>query len=97
VRVRPIRPVDASRKKRESIPDTVFSVFNHLIAENFDGRQAVIKQCDILSALKPMFISINMNWLDVEDIYREAGWIVDYDKPAYNETYEATFTFKRKA
>lgn len=32
-------------------------------------------------------------WLDIEDIYREQGWRVDYDKPAYNENYQASFTF----
>lgn len=32
-------------------------------------------------------------WLNVEDAYRAAGWKVEYDKPGYNETYEATFTF----
>jgi hypothetical protein len=37
------------------------------------------------------------HWLDVEDIYRRVGWDVKYDKPGYNETYSATFTFKKKA
>lgn len=36
------------------------------------------------------------HWLDVEDIYRKAGWKVVYDKPAYNETYDATFEFSKK-
>ncbi len=35
------------------------------------------------------------HWLDVEDVYREAGWVVEYDKPGYCESYEATFTFKK--
>jgi hypothetical protein len=33
------------------------------------------------------------HWLDVEEIYEEAGWQVAYDKPGYNETYEASFEF----
>lgn len=28
-------------------------------------------------------------WLDLEDIYRDEGWTVEYDSPGYNETYEA--------
>jgi len=36
------------------------------------------------------------NWLDVEDIFRKAGWIVEYDKPGYNESYAATFNFRKK-
>jgi len=33
------------------------------------------------------------HWLDVEDAYRKAGWTVRYDKPGYNESYDANFTF----
>lgn len=35
-------------------------------------------------------------WMDIEPIYRKSGWRVEYDKPAYNETYPATFTFSKK-
>ena len=33
-------------------------------------------------------------WLNVEEMYREAGWQVTYDRPAYNETGYAYFYFK---
>jgi hypothetical protein len=36
-------------------------------------------------------------WLNFEAIYEEAGWKVVYDKPGYNETYDANFTFTKKA
>ena len=36
------------------------------------------------------------SWLDVEDIYRNAGWDVEYDKPGYCENYEAHFVFRKK-
>ena len=35
------------------------------------------------------------HYLDIEPLYREAGWKVKYDKPAYNEDYKATFTFSK--
>jgi hypothetical protein len=35
-------------------------------------------------------------YLNVEEVYREAGWQVEYDKPAYNESYDASFTFRKK-
>ena len=41
-------------------------------------------------------LMINQHWLDVEDLYRSVGWRVTYDKPGYNETYDATFTFSRR-
>lgn len=34
------------------------------------------------------------HWLDIEPMYRREGWIVEYDKPGFNEHYEATFTFR---
>ncbi len=34
------------------------------------------------------------SFLDVEDVYRKAGWKVRYDKPGYNEDYEPYFEFR---
>ena len=34
--------------------------------------------------------------LNVETIYRKDGWNVEYDKPGYNESYDASFKFSRK-
>lgn len=34
-------------------------------------------------------------WLDVEEAYRGAGWLVHYDKPGYNEDYDPTWEFKK--
>ncbi len=41
-------------------------------------------------------ILFDNHYLDIEPIYEKVGWNVYYDKPAYNETYEPIFTFKRK-
>lgn len=37
------------------------------------------------------------HYLDIEEIYSASGWVVKYDKPAYNEDYPATFEFKKKS
>ena len=34
--------------------------------------------------------------LDVEPLYRKAGWQVEYDKHAYCENYEPFFIFSKK-
>lgn len=39
-------------------------------------------------------IAINTAWLDFEDSFRAQGWIVKFDKPEYNENYDAYFEFK---
>lgn len=52
-----------------------------------------ILDCD--STLSPQFIFAE-KWLDVEEIFRQVGWSVSYDNPAYNESYEPSWTFTKK-
>lgn len=35
------------------------------------------------------------HYLDVEDNFRDVGWNVYFDKPGYNESYEAYFEFTK--
>lgn len=99
--VKPIRPDEARKKKATVIPDAVIEIFNELIVKNLSGNRAVIRQDDVVSLIvSRMDVTradvFDKHWLDVEAIYEEAGWKVEYDKPGFNETYPATFTFKRK-
>lgn len=97
---KPITPAEATSKKLANIPDHVIEAFNTLIAKHYDGRSATVKQDEVLAAIVTDEITRSMvfenHWLDVEDIFRKAGWDVEYDKPAYNESYPATFTFTSK-
>lgn len=36
------------------------------------------------------------HYLDIEPIYRKAGWNVVYDSPAYCENYKPNFTFRKE-
>ena len=104
--MKPITPKEAKSKKNQSIPAFVIECFNEAITEALDlNGRAVIQQEDILNRIirhseMPKAIGrqgvFDRGWLDVEPIFRQAGWIVEYDKPAYCETYEPTFTFKDK-
>ena len=112
-KVKPISPDEVIGKKGDYIPDEVISAFNTLIAKNFYCGSSTFKQDEvveeIINNLKLMTGYQDVirdtirgqifknNWLDVEGIYRETGWDVEYDKPAFNEDYPASFTFKRKA
>lgn len=98
---KPITPGEITPAKAASLPDNVIDVFNELIAAAWNGHHAIVKQKDaareIASRMEvPVDHVYQRGWLDVEDIYRKAGWKVEYDKPAYCETYDATFTFKKK-
>ena len=101
----PIKAQDIVKAKTTTIPDEVFDAFNELIASKWDGRSAHITQDEVvklsLVKLQSTGKDISRNklfesgWLDIEDSYREAGWDVGYDKPGYNESYEAFFVFSK--
>ncbi|MFA5152589.1 MAG: hypothetical protein WC554_08535 [Clostridia bacterium] len=95
----PITPEEVVEFKQKQIPDEVIHAFNELIALNFNGYSATIIQKDMISLLEKRGfdrdIIFNHHLLDIEDIYRAAGWEVKYDKPAYCESYDAYFEFRR--
>lgn len=91
--VKPITPKEVAKLQAEILPDVVIDVVNRLIAENMDGLQAVVLQKDIVDRVKDQHGTFSQKWLNFEPLFRRAGWKVTYAKPAYNETYEPTFTF----
>lgn len=97
--MKPLKRKEIKKAKAAAIPDGVIKVFNELLKKNWDGHSAVIKQDEVVKLIvsemgldnsNPLF---DNHWLDVEDLYRENGWAVNYDKPAYNENYTAFWTF----
>jgi len=98
-KVRPIKPCEVAKGKKMVFPDEVLESFNELISQRFSGDSATIQQKDVVKlmikkglARKEIFAN---GWLDVEEVYRSVGWKVEYDKPGYNEAYDANFTFVR--
>jgi hypothetical protein len=102
--IKPISPKDVVTAKQESMPDNVIEAFNELIAEKWNGSSSTVKQADAVERIIKKFgwdkeqedELWDDNWLDVEPIFRKAGWKVEYDKPGFNESYPATYTFKKK-
>ncbi len=97
--IKPITPDEALQLKRELLPPKVLETFNRFIGENIlSNGTAIVYQDDIVKDLANQGLDRELvfkkGWLDVEDVYREAGWKVEYDKPGYNETYRSSFTFK---
>ncbi len=68
---------------------------------HFNGRHSRILQKDVIAriiASEPELTSqqiFDNHWLDIEDLYRKVGWKVKYDKPAYCESYDASFEFTK--
>lgn len=101
-KVNPITPDEAKARKETDIPDEVIEAFNELLIKNHSiGTNSIaIGQDEVVALIVKKGLNrsdiFDKHWLDVEDVYRAAGWIVDYDKPGYNEDYSAYFTFKRR-
>lgn len=90
---------DFMAKNRNRIPEEIFNVFNDMIQEKWDGKQAILRQNDVIKQIE-IQTSFNREYLfdkkylDVEPSFHERGWNVVYDKPAYNETYEPFWRFQ---
>lgn len=95
--MKPITPKEVVKKKKEQIPPEVLEAFDELIAENWNGHCSTFSQKDVSALIRAKLKGdFPIKYLDVEDIYRKAGWKVDYDKPGYNESYDASFEFSKR-
>lgn len=112
MKVKPISPkvLIEARKNPDLFPPEIIEAFNDLIAKKFNGNEARVDQKEALElALAKMKSKdpsldtdkyrkdiFNNGWFDIEPLFREQGWEVHYDKPGYNESYEAFFVFSTK-
>lgn len=98
--VTPIRPEEVSGRHQATIPSLVIETVNNMIVKNGRGGSIVLFQDDIVDQLVAKGLSrkhiFENGWLDIEDLYRSYGWKVEYDKPGYDESYRAKFTFSKK-
>lgn len=98
-----IKPEEIREACAKALDSRVEQVVDELLVKHWNGREATFKQDDVIKELvlrhHPTLtrgIIFAEKLLDFEEAYRAAGWSVEYDKPAYNETYPATFTFKKR-
>lgn len=102
--MKPITPSKAKKDAKSNIPDFVIEGVNNAIKLFYCKDGFTILQKDIMievCKLKPDDITTEIifknNWLDFEDIFREAGWYITFHKPAYNDLlFEPNFKFKEK-
>jgi hypothetical protein len=98
---RPITPQEAEAKGA-NFPDAVIETWNTLIQECLVNRTSIVGQNEaILALMDAMGLEpgerlrvYGLGWLNIESAYRDAGWVVHYDRPGFNESFEAFFTFE---
>jgi len=97
---KPMKPSEVAKVRLRKLPLVVIDVFDELIVESWCNGEAVVGQDEAVKRISerlkiPRQEVFDRHLLDVEEVYRKAGWKVEYDKPGYCETYEATFTFMK--
>ena len=99
----PISPEEVGAMKLGSLPEYIFDAFNQLIIDNWNANsyRSSFKLKDVVAKLRANVKDFSCqeaydkNWFDVEPYYREKGWEVEFDKPAYNENYDSCFLFTK--
>lgn len=102
--MKPITPQEALANVEKAFPAFVFEAVNNCINRHFFGKESfTIKQDEIVDEILKLAPEgttrqeiFDRHWLDFENAYRKVGWAVHYDKPGYNESYDAFFEFKVK-
>jgi len=104
--VKPISPEEIGNEKIKTIPVAMIQAVNELLAIEWNGSSATLRQDDILTRYFKIIGKENdranrdevfdKHMLDFEHVYRKLGWRVYYDRPAYNESYEPTYEFMKK-
>lgn len=101
-------PEDVLKKRVETIPDYVIDAFNDLLTENYQEDETImfayIEQEDVIRKILEYSkddeltreIIFKKHYLDIENLYRNNGWEVDYKKPMADEYFKAYFVFKSK-
>lgn len=88
--VKPITPKEAALEVQKSIPDFVISSFNDKIIEAIKNKSGIIDQKELVDLIveksecrcndQDVF---DNGWLNVEELFADAGWILKYVKPEY--------------
>lgn len=99
-------PAEVQAQKINLIPPEIIEAVNELLAKHWNGYSSTLKISEVVDeAGSKMQTNRSPNlgkdfasqgWLDFEPIFEAKGWKVTFDRPAYNETYEASWRFSRK-
>jgi hypothetical protein len=102
-KIKPITPDEIMGELENIIPQSIILAVNELLTEKYRGTGDVsIKQKDIIERAILIDETLTSNiifekkYMDFEELYKKSGWSVSYDKPAYNENYDAYFIFNKK-
>lgn len=100
--MKPLAPWDINGMMGEIIPDVIIESVNNLLKKKYRGRAVKLTQDEIIKEIQRLDINIKRekifeeSWMDFEILFEKNGWKVIYDKPGFNESYPANYTFTPK-
>lgn len=101
-KIKPVSPDDIMQQKIRDLPDEVIDAWNRILVRHWCGGSMTIRQETVVEELMPLSnfnrgAIFSNGWLDVEELYRANGWNVEYDRPGYNESYDAFWVFTKRS
>ena len=104
--IKAVSPSEARGAKSKYTPPEIIEAVNELLSQHYRPNGIVIKQKDIIALARAKMATnespnansdfFSQGWMDFEPIYEAQGWKVRYDKPGWDENYDAFFEFKEK-
>ena len=100
--IKPISPADVKEARLKDVLPKIIEIFNEQIVEKFDGYKSLIRLNDVANIITaqtsiPRAELFDKKLLDIEDYYRDAGWIVEFEKSQRGEyDFPSYYLFKIK-
>ncbi len=102
-KINAITPSEVENQLDNDIPSELLESFNEIITRKYRDGYATVYLKDVVELATKKGLKkdevFSSQWLynfSIEKIYRKAGWKVEYDGPAYNESYEPYYQFSRR-
>lgn len=97
----PITPKEAKRRKGVTVPVVVIEIFNEFLAERYSPLITITQNEVVAQIIKRKNMQaqerqsiFERNWLDIEDLYTQHGWEVNFEKQVMaDHIQEAYWTF----
>ena len=99
--VKPITPDEIPDEPKVEVPEQVIEVFNELIRKHRIGSASWFEEGEVLDAIREKGLTqvvdlVVRSWEDVLKIYRDVGWIANYNYHSWDRISLATFYFDKR-
>jgi len=99
---KPITPIEVASR---SIPDKIVDIINKLIVRNYDyqNEKSIVFVYELVEEISPKINIdkieiIRRKWLNFDEIYKSAGWIVKFEHGTNDIecNYKSHFIFEKE-